>query len=123
METKKTPRSPIATRIAPDAHKTIVELAAARRTTVGQVARTMLEDCAAGIVKFERAKTEAEGRRQAVAAAAKKLFDAGGDYGAYDQAIKAASRAYFESVIAAAEKHGIDASTYRHGLSIVGGKA
>ncbi len=119
----KTAARPIATRINPDAHKTIVQLAEHRRTTVGNLARNVLEDYAAGITKFERARTEAEGRRQSVHAAAKKLFTQNGDSAAYDAAVKAADRQYFVAVIQAAEQYGIDTASYRHGLSIVGAKA
>jgi uncharacterized membrane protein YqiK len=60
---------------------------------------------------FERAKTLAEGRRQAAMAEAHQ---------AYDAAVKAADREYFALMIAACELYGINPSVYQQGLRSLG---
>lgn len=65
-----------------------------------------------GEAAFLEAKTAAEGVRQSAVAAA----SAAGDHGA----VKRAEAAFFRTVIAAAERYGVNAAPYHAGLASLG---
>lgn len=78
---------------------------------------------ASDVKKFIEAKTRAEGDRQVAMSAAKSVFRAAENERSptaqvdYDAAVAAADRAYYESVIASAEKFGIDPGSHRVALA------